>query len=75
VNIDFVTKLPTSEAGHDAVATIIDPLTKQARWIPVKEADLTAEKFVTAFFGGYVRSQGLHVSIVSDQDTRFTSGF
>jgi len=28
VNIDFVTKLPTSEAGYDAVATIIDPLTK-----------------------------------------------
>jgi len=28
VNIDFVTKLPTLEAGHDAVATIIDPLTK-----------------------------------------------
>ena len=26
VNIDFVTKLPTSEAGHDAVATIIDHL-------------------------------------------------
>jgi len=28
VNIDFVTKLPMSEAGYDAVATIIDPLTK-----------------------------------------------
>jgi len=52
VNIDFVTKLPTLEAGHDAVATIIDPLTKRARWIPVKEANLTAEKFATAFIDG-----------------------
>jgi len=75
VNIDFVTKLPTSKAGHDAVTTIIDPLTKRARWIPVKEADLTAEKFATAFINGYVRSRGLPVSIVSDWDTRFTSGF
>jgi len=55
VNIDFVTKIPTSEAGYDAVATIIDPLTKRARWIPVKEAELTAEKFATAFIDGYVR--------------------
>jgi len=75
VNIDFVTKLPTSEAGYDAVATIIDPLTKRARWIPVKEAELTAEKFATALIKGYVRSRGLPVSIVSDRDTRFTSTF
>jgi len=75
VNFDFVTKLPTLEAGNDAVATIIDPLTKRAWWIPVKEADLTAEKFTTAFIDGYVRLRGLPVSIVSDWDTRFTSGF
>ena len=75
VNIDFVTKLPTSEAGYDAVATIIDPLTKRAQWIPVKEAELTAEKFATAFIKGYVRSRGLPVSIVSDRVTRFTSTF
>jgi len=75
VNIDFVTKLPTPEAGHDAVATIIDPLPKRARWIPVKETDFTTAKFATVFIDGYIRSQGLPVSIVSDQDTRFTSGF
>jgi len=67
--------LSTSEAGHDAVATIIDPLTKRAWWIPVKEADLTTEKFGTAFIDGYRRSRGLPVSIVSDWNTRFTFGF
>jgi len=30
VNIDFITKLPAGEGGYDAVATIIDPLTKRA---------------------------------------------
>jgi hypothetical protein len=75
VNIDFITKLPASEDGYDAVATIIDPLTKRARWIPVKESELTAEKFAKAFIAGYVRNRGLPLSIVSDRDTRFTSEF
>jgi len=75
VNIDFITKLPTSESGYDAVATIIDPLTKRTRWIPVTEGDLTAERFATAFIAGYVRCRGLPVSIVSDRDARFTSNF
>ena len=69
VNIDFVTKLPTSEASYDTVATIIDPLMKSARWIPVRKAELTAEKFTMAFIDSYVRSRGLPVSIVFDWDT------
>jgi len=75
VNIDFVTKLLTSKAGYDAVVRIMDPLMKRAHWIPVKEAELTAEKFATAFIYGYVRSRGLSISIVSDQHIRFTSSF
>jgi len=55
VNIDFVTKLPMLEAIYNTVVTIIDPLMKRAHWIPVKEAELTVEKFATAFIDGYVR--------------------
>jgi len=75
VNIYFITKLPAGEGGYDAVATIINPLTKRARWIPVKEAELTAETFAEVFVSGYVRNRGLPLSIVSDRDTRFTSKF
>ena len=57
------------------MATIINPLTKRARWIPVKEAELTAETFAEVFVSGYVRNRGLPLSIVSDRDTRFTSKF
>ena len=64
-----------SEEGYDAVATIIDPLTKRVRWIPVREADLSAEKFATALIAGYVSSRGIPMWIVSDRDIRFTSGF
>jgi hypothetical protein len=45
VNIDSITMLPASEDGYDTGATIIDPLTKRTSWIPVKESELTAEKF------------------------------
>jgi len=75
VNIDFITKLPTSESGYDAVATVINPLMKITRWIPVTEADLTAEMFTTAFINGYIWTQGLPIAIMSDRDVRFTSSF
>jgi transposase InsO family protein len=75
VNIDFITKLPASQDGYDAVSTIIDPLTKTAHWIPVKQFELTAELFAKAFIAGYNRNRGLPLLIVSDWDTRFTSEF
>jgi len=75
VNIDFITKLPAGKGGYDAVATIIHPLTKRARWIPVREAEMTAESFAEAFVAGYIRNRGLPLSIISDRDTRFTSKF
>jgi hypothetical protein len=75
VNIDFITKLPASEDGYDAVTTTIHPLTKRDRCITVKESELTAEKFMKAFNAGYVRNRGLRPSIMSDRDTRFTSEF
>lgn len=75
VNIGFITNLPVSEEGYEAVVTIIDPLTKRAQWIPVREAELTAESFATVFIAVYVCSRGRPVSIVSDRDTRFTSTF
>ena len=57
------------------MATIIDPLTKRAPWIPIKEAKLTPERFAEAFIAGYVRNRGLLSSVVSDRDTRFISKF
>ena len=68
VNID-------SDTGYDAVATIVDPPTKRVCWIPVGEAELTAEKFAMTSIANYVRSRSLPTSIVSDRDIRFTSDF
>jgi hypothetical protein len=67
--------MPASEDEYDAVATIIDPLTKRVQWILVKESELTVEKFTKAFISGYIRNWELPLSIVSDWDTRFTFEF
>jgi hypothetical protein len=75
VNIDFITKLPTTTAGNDTIVTIIDGLTKRVRWFPTTEADLTAERFAELFLQNYVRHRGIPASIVSDRDTRFVSEF
>ena len=75
VNIDFVTKLPSSQSGMDTIVTIIDGLSKRVRWFAAKEADLTAERFAEMFLDNYVRHRGMPGSIVSDRDVRFTSAF
>jgi hypothetical protein len=33
INLDFITKLPTTARGNDTIITIIDALTKRAHWI------------------------------------------
>ena len=75
VNIDLITKLPAREGGYNAVATIINLLMKRARWIPIKEAELTAERFAEAVIARYNSNRELPLSLVSDRDTRFISKF
>jgi hypothetical protein len=37
VGIDFITKLPTTPSGNNAIVTIIDHLTKRAHFIPTTD--------------------------------------
>jgi hypothetical protein len=74
INIDFITKLPTSN-GNDTIITIVDGLTKRAIWTATTEKDLTAQRFAEIFIDVYFRLHGIPESIVSDRDVRFTSDF
>jgi hypothetical protein len=67
VNIDFVTKLLTTTRNHDTIITIIDGLTKCARWFATREADLTSERFAQLFIKHYVRMLCVPISIFSDE--------
>lgn len=74
ISIDFITHLPMTQNGHDAIATFVDRFTKRAHFAPCKTTD-TAEDFAHLFLREIYRQHGLPSNIVSDRDPKFTSRF
>ena len=74
VTIDLITQLPKSKAGHDAILTCVDKLTKMIHLVPTVTT-ATSPDVARLFFDNVVRLHGLPSSIVSDRDPRFTSQF
>jgi hypothetical protein len=74
ITMDFITKLPKTPSGHDAIWVIVDRLTKLAHFIPIKET-YKMEKLAIIYIKEIVSRHGVPVSIISDRDSRFTSRF
>ena len=74
VSMDFITGLPITRSGHDAIVVFVDRLSKMARFAPTTTT-VTAEGTAKLFFENVYRSHGLPSEIVSDRDPRFTSAF
>ncbi|GJT01081.1 putative reverse transcriptase domain-containing protein [Tanacetum coccineum] len=74
ITMDFVTKLPKSSQGYDAIWVIVDQLTKSALFLPMRETN-TMEKLVRMYLKKVVTRHGIPISIISDRDGRFTSNF
>nr|GFC63338.1 hypothetical protein [Tanacetum cinerariifolium] len=72
--MDFVTKLPKSSQGYDTIWVIVDRLTKSAIFTPIKETD-PMDKLARIYLNEVVTRHGIHVSIISDHDSRFASNF
>ena len=72
--MDFVTGLPRSPRGHDALWVIVDRLTKCAHFLPFSVGQST-ESLADMYIRKIVRLYGVPESIVSDRDTRFTSQY
>ena len=70
----FVTHLPWTPQGHDAVWVIVDQLTKLAHFLVVRMT-FTLERFCRLYIREIVLLHGVPVSIVSDRDPRFTTHF
>ena len=74
--MDFITGLPTTKKGNNAIWVIVDRLTKSAHFIPMKTGSMIhiaprAELFVNEI----VSRHSQPVSITSDRDSRFVSRF
>ncbi|GKC90111.1 putative reverse transcriptase domain-containing protein [Tanacetum coccineum] len=74
ITMDFVTKLPKTSTGQDAIWVMIDRITKSAHFLPMKETDLM-EKLTRQYLKKVVSRHGVPVSIISDRDSNFTSHF
>ena len=72
--MDFVTHLPWTPQGHDAVWAIVDRLTKSAHFLTLRMT-FTLERFCLLYIRDIVRLHGVPVSIVSDRDPSFTAHF
>nr|GEX27989.1 hypothetical protein [Tanacetum cinerariifolium] len=74
VTMDFVTGLPRTRSGYDSIWVIVDRLTKSANFLPKKKTD-SIEKLAELYLKEIVCKHGVHVSIISDRDSLFTSRF
>lgn len=74
VGIDFITNLPTTADGHDAIMVCVDRLTKMVHATPTcTTADAPA--VAQLYYDTVTRLHGIQTSIISDRDPRFTSRF
>ena len=67
--MEFVTRLPSTLRGHDAIWVIVDRLTKSTHFIPTS-IDFPVSKLAEIYFRVIVKLQGVPSSIVSDTNLR-----
>ncbi|GKA84257.1 putative reverse transcriptase domain-containing protein [Tanacetum coccineum] len=69
ITMDFITKLPRTRSGHDAIWVVVDRLTKSAHFLAIRE-DYSIKKLARLYTDEIVARHGVHVSIISDRDAR-----
>ena len=74
ISMDFITQLPPSTKGNDAIYVVVDRLSKMVHVIPNRTND-TAEDCARMFVDKIYCHHGLPLEIISDRDTKFTSDF
>nr|GEU84834.1 reverse transcriptase domain-containing protein [Tanacetum cinerariifolium] len=72
--MDFVTKLPKTSTGQDTIWVIVDQLTKSAYFLPMMETN-SMKKLTRQYLKEVVSRYGVPVSIISNQESKFTSHF
>ncbi|GJX62338.1 putative reverse transcriptase domain-containing protein [Tanacetum coccineum] len=72
IAMDFITKLPRTGNGHDAIWVIVDRLIKSAHFLPIRE-DFKMDRLARLYLNEIVARHGVPISIISNRDSRFTS--
>ena len=72
--MDFMVRLLLTGRKHDSVWVVVNRLTKSAHFLPVR-IDYSLDKLVELYIKEIVRLHAIPISIILDQDPRFTSRF
>jgi len=72
--MDFVTSLPNTLKGHDAIWVIVDRLTKSAHFI-LNNISFPISHLAEIYIREIIKLHGVPSSTVPDRDPRFTSRF
>ena len=70
--MDFVTELPRTLGGSNAIRVIVDRLTKFTYFLPMK-VSFSMDRLASLYVKSIARMYGVPISIVSDKDPHFTS--
>jgi hypothetical protein len=70
----FITQLPVTKSGYDAIAVFVDRLTKMVHFAPTF-TDCSARDVARLFNDTVFKHHGLPSELISDRDPRFTSKF
>ncbi|GBG62575.1 hypothetical protein CBR_g31212 [Chara braunii] len=74
IAMDVTGPFPRDRLGHDGILTVVDQLSKYARFLPCKYYS-TAPELARLLHTGWIYGHGLPEDIVRDRDTRFMSAF
>lgn len=72
--MDFITHLPLTDRGYDAILTVVDRFSKLCILVPCA-TNIDAETTARVFFEHVVCKFGMPEKIISDRDPRFDSIF
>lgn len=72
--MDFITQLPKTQKGKDAIVVFVDRLSKMTHFAAIR-TDISAEGVADMFFDRVVSQHGLPESLVTDRDSKFTGAF
>ncbi|CAI7865614.1 unnamed protein product, partial [Closterium sp. NIES-53] len=71
VSLDFITGLPSTSRGQDAILVVIDKFSKMGHFIPTN-ATAIAQATAHHFFDLIITIHGIPATLISDRDPKFT---
>ena len=74
IGMDFITGLPRTKRGHNAIWVVIDRLSKVAHFLPIREA-ITTSQLADLYISRIVSLHGVPKRIISDRGSLFVSKF